>query len=94
MKGVANNVKSIDKYWPVDSLTEYIYLYVKAMGRCAVDFDITNATGERATLVAVIKRRDGVVVGRVLVGGKLAIEEDSILFKPVKTNVVEKGGEK
>jgi hypothetical protein len=88
---VANIVGSINEYWLLASLMEYIYLYVRMTSPCKVDFDVTGAIWGWATLVVVVKRRDGVVAGRVLVEGKIAIEEDSILFKPVKTSVVEKG---
>jgi hypothetical protein len=88
VKRVANIVESINEYWLLASLMEYIYLYVKATSPCDVDFDVTGVIGEPVTLVAVVKRRDGVATGRVHVEGEIAIEEDSILFKPFKANVV------
>jgi len=87
VEGVASNVKSINEYWLLASLVEYIYLYVLVRG-CVAEFDATDITRRQVTLVIVIKHRDGVEVGRVYVKGKVVARKRSTLFKPVETSVV------
>ena len=90
MEGVVNNVKSINEYWLLTSLAEYIYLYVLVRG-CVAEFDVTDITRKQVTLVIMIKCRDGVEVGRVYVKGKVVVRKHSILFKPVETSAVKRG---
>jgi hypothetical protein len=91
VKRIEENVKAVDKPWSLYDLADYIYLLVRMTSPCLVDFDIFN--DERATLIIIVKHRDGTVVGKVHVVGEITIEGDLVFFKPVKTNVVEKGGE-
>ena len=94
MNGVANNVKSIDKPWLLYDLADYIYLYVRMTSPCLVDFDIDLDIFDekRATLIIIVKHRDGTVVGEVPVAGEVTMQEDLVFFKPVKANVVKTRG--